>query len=352
MLKRRLTLTLKCTLLLMLFTLAACSNQQDKQPVRLQGQIFGSFWLATLPDAWTAEQIKLLEAGIEGELEKVDLSMSTYKPESELNQLNAAPLGEWFTVSDELFEVLSLSQAVAATSQGAFDVTLGGLVNLWNFGPEERPESIPAPELLKERLAVTGYQYLELDKEQTAVRRLRDSYIDLSGVAKGYAVDKVAEWLTSQGVENYLVNIGGEIIVGGERSEGKPWRIGIEAPDAKLQTLHHVVPLTNESVATSGDYRNYYEVDGRRMSHTLDPKTGWPVNHKLTSVTVIHPSNAVADAWATAFMVLGTEASLNLANQENIKVLLISKQDEAWKTQISDSLQEALGQELTNKILN
>lgn len=352
MFKRRLLLTLKSTLLLALFTLAACSNQQDQQPVRLQGQIFGSFWLATLPDTWTAEQIKLLEAGIEGELQKVDLSMSTYKPESELNQLNEAPLGEWFTVSDELFEVLNLSQAVAATSQGAFDVTLGGLVNLWSFGPEARPETIPEAELLNERLSVIGYQYLELDKEQTAARRLRNSYIDLSGVAKGYAVDKVAEWLEQQGVENYLVNIGGEIIVGGERSEGKPWRIGVEVPDAKLQTIHHVVPLTNESVATSGDYRNYYEVDGRRMSHTLDPKTGWPVNHQLTSVTVIHPSNAVADAWATAFMVLGTEASLNLANQENIKVLLISKEDEAWKTQLSASLQEALGPELTNKILN
>lgn len=351
MLKRKIDVILKLTLLVLIFSLIGCADSQDKQPVRLQGQIFGSFWLATLPDQWTDKQIEQLEAGIKGELEKVDLSMSTYKPNSELNQLNAATLGEWFEVSPELFEVLNLSHTISVASKGAFDVTLGGLVNLWSFGPEARPEAIPETELLQERLAVTGYQFLELDAEQSAVRRLRESYIDLSGVAKGYAVDKVAEWLEQQGVKNFLVNIGGEIIVAGQRAENRPWRIGIEAPDEKLQTAQHIIELTNESVATSGDYRNYYELDGKRMSHTIDPKTGWPINHNLASVTVIHSSNAAADAWATAFMVLGTEASLSLANRENIKLLLISKNKEAWQTQVSNSLAQTLGEELTNKIL-
>lgn len=352
MLKRRLALTLKCSLLVVLLLLAACSDSQERQPVRLQGQIFGSFWLATLPDEWTAEQVKQLEAGIKQVLDKVDLAMSTYKPESELSRLNASPLEEWVQVSADLFEVLSLSQAIAETSQGAFDITLGNLVNLWSFGPEERPEAIPDLDLLNERLSLVGYRYLALDKKQSAASRLRDIYLDLSGVAKGYAVDKVAEWLKQQGVDNFLVNVGGEIIVAGQRSEGKPWRIGVEVPDIELQTVHHIIPLVDESVATSGDYRNFYEVDGRRMSHTIDPKTGWPVNHNLTSVTVIHSSNAVADAWATAFMVLGTEASLALANQENIKVLLISREETGWRTQLSSSMQQALGSELTSKISN
>lgn len=353
MLKRRLNQTLKYSLLLvLLFVLAACSGEQDKQPVRLQGQIFGSFWLATLPDEWTVEQVKQLELGIQAELNKVDASMSTYKPDSELNRFNAAPLNKWVELSPELFEVFSLSQAVALASQGAFDVTIGGLVNLWNFGPEAQPEAIPATRLFRARLASVGYQYLELDIEKQSARRLRASYIDLSGVAKGYAVDKVAEWLKQQGVNNFLINVSGEIMVAGQRAEDQPWRIGIEVPDERLQTAHHIIPLTNESVATSGDYRNFYELDGKRMSHTISPKTGWPVAHNLTSVTVIHPVNAVADAWATAFMVLGAEESLSLANSENIKVLLISKEDEAWKTQLSNSLQHAFGEELTDKILH
>jgi len=348
---RKIELFLKFSLLLLLFSLTACTEQETKQPVRLQGQIFGSFWLATLPDDWTPEQVKILRAGIQGELNKVDLAMSTYKPDSELNRFNQAPLNEWIQISAPLFEVFNTSQSVALASQGAFDVTLGGLVNLWSFGPEARPETIPSSSLLEERLVETGYKYLELDTEQQAARRTRNSFVDLSGVAKGYAVDQVAQWLQQQGVSNFLVNVGGEIVVAGYRAEKQPWRVGIEVPDGSQQTAHHILPLINSSVATSGDYRNFYEVDGQRMSHTIDPKTGWPIKHNLASVTVIHPSNAVADAWATAFMVLGTEVSLSLANRENIKVLLISKNKDAWKTQVSNSLAQTLGEELTNKIL-
>lgn len=351
MLNKKWGLMLKTSLLLVLFALAACNEQQEKQPVRLQGEIFGSFWLATLPDDWTAEQIKQLQIGIEGELNKVDAAMSTYKPNSELNRFNAAPLGEWVLLSEPLFEVFNLSQTISKSSEGAFDITLGGLVNLWSFGPEARPEAIPDSSLLATRLTATGYQYLELDAKQQAARRFRDSFVDLSGLAKGYAVDKVAQWLQQQGVKNFLVNVGGEIIVAGYRAEEQPWRIGIEVPDNQVQAAHHIIPLINESVATSGDYRNFYELNGKRMSHTINPKTGWPIDHNLTSVTVIHPSNATADAWATAFMVLGTEASLSLANRENIKALFISKESAAWKTQMSTPLQQALGEELTNKLL-
>lgn len=348
---RKLDLFLKLSLLVLLFSLVACTEETTKQPVRLQGQIFGSFWLATLPDEWTPEQVKALQEGIQGELDKVDIAMSTYKPESELNRFNQASLTEWVEVSTPLFEVFSISQSVAQASEGAFDITLGGLVNLWSFGPEARPETIPSSSLLEERLTETGYKYLELDVEQQAARRLKNSFVDLSGVAKGYAVDKVAQWLAEQGVSNFLVNVGGEIVVAGYRAENQPWRVGIEIPDGSQQTAHHILPLINSSIATSGDYRNFYEVDGQRMSHTISPKTGWPINHNLASVTVVHPSNAVADAWATAFMVLGTEASLNLANRENIKVLLISKNKGAWQTQVSNSLAQTLDEELTNKIL-
>lgn len=332
--------------------LTACSSEPEKQPVRLQGQIFGSFWLATFPDDWSEQQAEQLEEGILGELEAINQSMSTYIEDSELNQLNRQEVGEWMAVSEGLFEVLKISQAVSQASSGAFDVTVGGLVNLWSFGPEHQPEEIPNTDELQKRLSQVGYQNLELDEEQQKARRLKDFYIDLSGVAKGYAVDQVAAWLDSQGVENYLVNLGGDLIVGGERKPGQPWRIGVEVPDGSIQQAHHILPLVDESIATSGDYRNYYEVEGRRLSHTIHPKTGWPVDHNLASVTVQHPSNAVADAWATAFMVMGVEKSLEVAQREEIKALLISRSEDVWETWLSEAMQQQLGRELTEKILN
>lgn len=339
-------------LLALVFLLAACSGEPEKQPLRLQGQIFGTFWLATFPDDWSEQQAKQIEQGILQELEAVNASMSTYIEDSELNQLNQAELGEWVEVSSELFEVLKISQQIAAASDGAFDVTIGGLVNLWSFGPEARPENLPATSELQERLDQLGYRYLELDADNQRARRMQDFFIDLSGVAKGYAVDQVAFWLKQQGVDNFLVNIGGDLIVGGERKPGQPWRIGVEVPDGSIQQAHHILPLVDSSIATSGDYRNYYEVDGRRMSHTINPRTGWPVDHNLASVTVQHSSNAVADAWATAFMVLGTEASLEVANREGIKLLSISRDGDAWRTDLSEAFKQQLGSELSNKLLN
>jgi len=338
-------------LALLLILLSACSSEPEKQPLRLQGQIFGTFWLATFPDDWSEEQAEQLEEGIIKELEAVNQSMSTYIEDSELNQLNRHPLGEWMQVSDELFEVLRVSQEVAKASQGAFDVTLGGLVNLWSFGPEARVEQLPETEKLEARLAETGYQHLELNAETQSVRRLKDFYIDLSGVAKGFAVDQVGRWLQAQGVENYLVNIGGDLIVGGERKPGQPWRIGVEVPDGTIQQAHHILPLVDSSIATSGDYRNYYEIDGRRLSHTISPFTGWPIDHNLASVTVDHPENAYADAWATASMVLGVEQSLEVANREGVKLLMISREDDGWTTWLSEPYADKLGQEMTEKLL-
>ncbi|SFC31711.1 thiamine biosynthesis lipoprotein [Marinospirillum celere] len=337
--------------LILTLGLVGCSGEPEKQPLRLQGQIFGTFWLATFPDDWSEDQAQQLEAGIIGELEAVNQSMSTYIEDSELNQLNQTEPGEWFEASDALFKVLAISQEVAEASEGAFDVTIGGLVNLWSFGPEARAEQIPETAELEASLAETGYAYLELDSENQRVRKLRDFYIDLSGVAKGYAVDQVGRWLQSQGVENYLINIGGDLIVGGERKPGQPWRIGVEVPDGTIQQAHHILPLVDSSIATSGDYRNYYEVEGRRMSHTINPQTGWPIDHNLASVTVDHPSNAVADAWATAFMVLGVEKSLEAANREGIKLLMISREEESWKTWISEPYREKLGEEQSQKLL-
>ncbi len=217
--------------------------------------------------------------------------MSTYRDDSELIAFNEAPLDEWQPLSNELIDVLAISQSVAEASHGAFDITVGDLVNLWSFGPGARPETVPSDDALSEELAQVGIDALEIDTQNMQARRTRDVFVDLSGVAKGHGTDRVAAYLEQQGLEHYLVNIGGELIARGLRDEEEqtPWQIGIEVPEDVQQRAQHIIPLESMSVATSGDYRNYFEVNGQRFSHTIDPRTGRPVTHQLASVSVFHP---------------------------------------------------------------
>lgn len=330
----------------LVLALAACGNTEQEGPAhnRLEGSIFGSFYTITLVGDYESEELERLREGLVEQMNRVDMAMSTYKDDSELMAFNNAEPGEWVELSDDLYQVLDISQSVAAASDGAFDVTVGGLVNLWTFGPEARPERRPTEELLQERLSLAGYQNLELDPEQRRARRTTDSFVDLSGVAKGYAVDLLGEWLLNQGIEHFMVNLGGDMIVSGERAPGQKWRVGIELPDSLVQQAKYVLPLSNTSVATSGDYRNYFEADGRRYSHTIDPATGEPVNHDLASVTVVHESNAIADAWATAMMVVGTQGAQALAEDYNLKVLLLSREQDQWVTWQSAEFEAEFGE--------
>ncbi|MFY0991605.1 FAD:protein FMN transferase [Halomonas sp. C05BenzN] len=334
--------------------LAACSENDRPldSPVRLEGAIFGSFYQVTIADPLTQGEARALEEGILEVLEAVDASMSIYREDSELMTFNRAPVGEWQPLSDELVEVLAISQSVAEASEGAFDTTVGALVNLWSFGSEARPREIPDDETLARRLAEIGPDSIEVDVEGLQARRLRDVFVDLGGVAKGHATDRVAAYLNREGIEHHLVNLGGDLSVRGYRDgDGQPWRIGIEAPLDDRQEARHVVPLHDISVATSGDYRNYFEDDGRRYSHTLDPRTGRPITHRLASVTVAHPSNAWADAWATALMVLGEEAGMALAHEQGLSVLMIVREEEGtWSSRVSPAFVDAFGEALVEEL--
>lgn len=344
---------LSLSLLALTALLAACSESDRplESPVRLEGSIFGSFYQVTIADPLTQGRARELEEGFLEDLEAVDASMSIYREDSELVVFNQSPVGEWQPLSDELVEVLAIGQSVAEASGGAFDTTVGALVNLWSFGSEARPREIPDDETLAERLAEIGPDSVELDVEGLQARRLRDVFVDLGGVAKGHGTDRVAAYLNRQGIEHYLVNLGGDLSVRGYRdAESQPWRIGIEAPlDDRLEA-RHVVPLHDISVATSGDYRNYFEEDGRRYSHTLDPRTGRPIEHRLASVTVAHPSNAWADAWATALMVLGEEQGMALAREQGLGVLMIVREDEGWSSRVSPGFVEIFGEALTEEL--
>ncbi|PWV78929.1 FAD:protein FMN transferase [Halomonas sp. A11-A] len=346
-------------LLLAGLLLAGCSERDRPldSPVRFEGGIFGSFYQVTIADSLTQGQAQALEQGILETLEAVDAAMSIYIEDSELMAFNQSPLGEWQPLSDELVEVLAISQAVAEKSDGAFDVTLGGLVNLWSFGGEARPREVPDEAALAERLEVVGFDALELDPAGLQARRTRDVFVDLGGVAKGHAVDRVAAYLDREGIEHYLVNLGGDLISrghrnagGGDDGEAEAWRIGVEAPLEDRREAQYVLPIGDVSLATSGDYRNYFEEGGQRFSHTLDPRSGRPIDHRLASVSVLHPSNAWADAWATALMVLGDEAGMALAVAQDLKVLMIVRVDEGWESLVSPAFVAYFGDELVEEL--
>ncbi|MCG6656667.1 FAD:protein FMN transferase [Halomonas campisalis] len=339
--------------LVMGLLLVGCSESDRPldSPVRLEGAIFGSFYQVTIADPLTQGEALRLEAGIQETLESVDAAMSIYRDDAELMAFNQAPLGEWQPLSDELIEVLAISQAVAEASDGAFDVTIGGLVNLWSFGSEGRPREVPDTAVVAERLAVVGPDSIEVDVEGLQARRLRDVFVDLGGVAKGHGTDRVAAYLNGEGIEHYLVNLGGDLITRGYRDgESQAWRIGIEAPLDDRQQAQYILPLEAISVATSGDYRNYFEEDGQRYSHTLDPRTGRPIDHRLASVTVAHPSNAWADAWATALMVLGDAEGAALAREHDLKVLMLIREEDGWSSAVSPAFVDFFGESLVEEL--
>lgn len=280
----------------------------------------------------TTSDVRRLQAGTDSTLETINQSMSTYIDDSELNRFNDSVGTDWVKVSDALGAVLVISQAISEKSQGAFDVTVGPLVDLWGFGPQARREQVPDSRVLNAVMADVGYQGLELSIEDQTyrIRKLRPRRIDLSAVAKGYAVDQIAEYLAAEGISDFLVEVGGEMRLSGHKPGNENWKVAVETPESGARGVFRILPLTGVAIATSGDYRNYFEVDGVRYSHTIDPSNGYPIRHHLASVTVITDTCAKADAWATAMMVMGVEKALALAEAENLAVLLIEKSDGAF----------------------
>ena len=258
------------------------------------------------------------------ELASVDGQMSTYREDSQLSRFNAAQENRWVPVPPELLGVVAAAQRLSQLTDGAFDVTVGPLVNVWGFGPVDVDSVTPSPQALAGARARVGYHNLQVRESPAALMKLADIYVDLSAIAKGHGVDRVTEVLVAKGCTDFMVDVGGEVAVRGANPDGQPWRIGIEAPDTgKLGAVHRVLHLTDMAVATSGDYRNYFEEDGRRYSHTIDPRTGRPVAHALASVTVVHPLAMWADGYATAISVMGPDRGWKFAEAQELPVLML-----------------------------
>ena len=309
---------------IVLVTLSACSREINT--LSISGPIMGTEYRFTLvcnsdrsEQAWQDELVAVMET--------VNQSMSTWQKDSELSQFNQNKSTEFEFASQDLLNVLAISQQISLETNGAFDVTVMPLVNLWGFGPGSNKSDIedrvsPSEEALTTIQDIVGYKKLQFSIEEAHWKKNHpDVSVDFSAVAKGYAVDKVSKHLLSLGCENHLVDIGGEVRVQGHNSEGNDWRIAIEKPDT-VNNFQTVIDVTNMSIASSGDYRNFYFIDGKRYSHTIDPRTLKPIEHNLASVTVLDSEAAKADALATAFMVMGDEA-LNFAEENGVPAFFI-----------------------------
>lgn len=314
--------------LLLWILLTAVAGCSDPEPLRLSGTTMGTGYSVVIPRLPSGVKEQSVHQGIESILQGVNQKMSTYIPESELSRINRSESGDWMVLSPELFDIIRLSHSISEQTDGAFDITVGPLVNLWGFGPDG-PKSLDGPSDPEIALAksLTGYQNLEFSPVEKAIRKkMPGLYIDLSSIAKGYGVDAVADYLDSLGVPDYLVEIGGEIRGKGLSHRGDQWRIAVEKPVPGQRQVQRAITFSDIAIATSGDYRNYYEHEGMRYSHTIDPRNGRPINHTLASVTVLSDRAVRADAWATALMVLGEKEGYRLAEKKGLAAYFLYKE--------------------------
>lgn len=304
--------------------LVACSRQPEFQTVVFSGPTMGTTYSVKIvikPERQAV--VKKQQAAIDELLKAFNQSLSTYISDSEIVTLSQSPVNEWLEVSPRFMGILKLSNQISELSGGAFDATVGPLVNLWGFGPDWRKNQAPSDKAIQAAMANIGYGSVEVDELGLRIRKHKPVGLDFSAIAKGYAVDEIAELLWQQGFHHFMVEIGGELRLHGHNGQGKPWRIGVESPqaDGKIRPIG----LSEVGLATSGDYRNYFEQEGVRFSHTIDPTTGKPITHNLASVTVVAETAAKADALATAFSVMGGDKAMALADKEGIAIYMIER---------------------------
>ncbi|MGI9320901.1 MAG: FAD:protein FMN transferase [Thiogranum sp.] len=331
-------------LISIVWLLSACqSGTQERALTTLQGATMGTTYTVKMVELQPGLKPDGIQAEIDVTLEEINLQMSTYLEDSELSRFNRSQVTDWVEVSQALADVLHQARHISTLTDGAFDVTVGPLVNLWGFGPSPGDDQVPSEQAIHEVGKRVGYRGLQVRSSPPAIKKDRpDLYVDLSAIAKGYAVDAVTEYLQALGIDNYMVEIGGEIQAKGHNARGALWRIAIEKPSTASRSVHTVIELDDVGMATSGDYRNYFETAGRRYSHTIDPVSGRPVTHKLASVTVAHTSTMQADAMATALMVLGPDAGYRFAEQHELAVFFIVKGEDGFYDKASTAFRRYL----------
>ncbi len=284
-----------------------------------------------------------LAAAIVERIETVNDALSTWDPDSEISRFNAHESTSAVPASGAFRTVLKAARAVGEESGGAFDITVRPLVQAWGFGDGARAPGGPTPEELAALRERVGHDRVRVGINSVAKRR-GDVVVDVSAIAKGFGVDEVSRELVSRGHPRHLVEIGGELQARGQRADDTPWRVAIEEPDSEGRAVHRLLSISDTGMATSGDYRAWYEEDGVRISHTIDPRSGLPVRHGLASVTVLHPETMYADAWATALSVLGPEEGHRLASSRGLAAyFIIRAEDGTFRTSWTPAFESLAG---------
>ncbi|MFT4556907.1 MAG: FAD:protein FMN transferase [Planctomycetales bacterium] len=304
----------------------------------LTGETMGTSYRLVLSEQLNKSESATLQSNVDQALNQLEDQMSTWRPDSELSRFNSSASTDWIPVSHDTAFVVSQAKRIWKISDGAFDPTVAPLIKLWHFAEDAGEQTLPSDADVEQARAAIGFAEIDVRLDPPALRKKRpELQLNLSAIAKGYAVDVVSKLLTDRVPGGHLVEIGGEMRSIGRKADGSSWTAGIETPDALPRQIHAALRLDDQSLATSGDYRNYFEVAGQRYSHTIDPATGRPVTHNLTSVSVLAEDCLTADALATAIEVLGPERGMELAERENVAIYQIVRNDSGFDVQVSGS---------------
>ncbi|OUF43436.1 FAD:protein FMN transferase ApbE [Pluralibacter gergoviae] len=322
-------------------TIGGCDSSTTPTAVTpatvLEGKTMGTFWRVSVIGVDGA-RADALRRKVQAQLDADDMQLSTWKANSALMRFNRSDSTAPWPVSEAIADIVTASLRIGSKTGGAMDITVGPLVNLWGFGPDKQPVKIPSAEQIAAAKARTGLQHLTVIDQagsQYLQKDLPGLYVDLSTVGEGYAADHLARLMAQEGISRYLVSVGGALVSRGMNASGRPWRVAIQKPNDRENAVQAIVDINGHGISTSGSCRNYYELDGRRISHVIDPQTGEPIQHKLVSVTVIAPTALEADGWDTGLMVLGTEKAKEVVREQGLAAYFIYKQGETFQTWMS-----------------
>ncbi|MGD8883373.1 MAG: FAD:protein FMN transferase [Desulfobacterales bacterium] len=318
-------------IILSLVILLGAAGAEAQKEHLIQGRTMGTTYHITVLTGYL-KSISGLKEKIDARLNEINHVFSTYTKDSEISRFNALnKAGQRFRVSDDFLQVIKVGRKIYRLSEGAWDGTVSPLVDLWGFGTTQRKTKMPAASAIKALLPGVGFDRIQIIEPNFILKRSARITLDLNSIAKGFAVDQVSQLIAASGFENYLVEIGGEVYAAGLRKDSKKWRVGINRPqkDAAFNEVYKVVSLSNRGFATSGDYRNFFEIDGVRYSHVIDPRTGYPVSNGVVSVSIIADNCTLADGLATSIMVMGVEKGISLVNRlDNVEALIVVEESE------------------------
>ena len=330
------SLFLRLSLLTLSLSIAGC-DKADTSPKSagttvLEGKTMGTSWRVSVVGLDESRRLPL-EQKIQAQLNADDQLLSTWKPDSALMRFNQARTTAPWPVNEAMADIVTEALRIGDKTAGAMDITVGPLVNLWGFGPDKQPIKTPSAAQIEDARTRTGLQHLTVINTasgQYLQKDLPDLFVDLSTVGEGYAADHLARLMEQEGLSRYLVSVGGALVSRGMNASGQPWRVAIQKPTDRENAVEAIVDINGHGISTSGSYRNYYELDGKRISHVIDPQSGRPITHTLVSVTVIAPTALEADGWDTGLMVLGREKAQQVAREQGLAVYMISKEGDSF----------------------